>query len=588
MARGKKKTRTPSGHQRRSYWLPILLGATALGFLAGALVIHLFPGKGRTSPDAGRTPAPPAIFPAFTDVTTRAGVRFQHQAGSTGKFYYPEVMGAGCAFFDFDGDGNQDIYLVNGNLLPPDSPSKEFTNVLLRNKGDGTFEDVTERAGVGDPSYGQGCCTADYDGDGDQDLYVTNFGPNVLYRNKGNGTFERVEGILSDPGWGQACAFFDADGDGHLDLYLQNYLVYSLEKRQDWYVSIGGKRVLDYCSPSGYNGQQDRLFRNLGDGTFRDITTECGIVAPEGTGMGLACSDLDGDGDLDIAVSNDSRPNFYFQNDGKGHFTECALVLGLGFNSEGGTEAFMGIDVGDYDGDLLQDLVIPSLRTQGFSLYRNLGSMFRDVSGPTGVDAATSSVTGFAPVFLDYDSDGDLDLFFTAGEVRMGRTPAGAGASFNERYAMADLLLENRNASFVNVSNLAGGCFQERRVSRACSPGDFDNDGDPDLLVTAMNGEAVLLRNDTKGGNWIGFRLEGMPPNRDAVGARLYLTAGGRTLLRENYAGGSYLGQRDRRQLFGLGEVRRIDALRVRWPGGEESSYRDLEINRYHTLRQEN
>jgi hypothetical protein len=495
-------------------------------------------------------------------------------------------MGAGCAFFDFDDDGRLDIYLVNGNRLPPDAPSAAVTNVLYRNNGDGTFTDVTALAGVGDPSYGQGCCAADYDGDGDQDLYVTNYGPNVLYRNRGDGTFDEFDGGVADAGWGQSCAFFDADGDGDLDLYLQNYLIYSLDNHEKWYISIGGKRVLDYCSPSGYRGEQDRLFLNLGNGTFRDGTRSSGITAPRGTGMGLACADMDNDGDPDIVVANDSRPNFFFLNLGNGKFTECALSYGLAYNSEGGTEAFMGIDVGDYDGDGWLDLAIPCLRREGFNLFRNLGKMFSEVSVVTGLDAATSAVTGFSPVFIDYDNDGDLDLFCTAGEVRMGRTPA-VGGSFEERYAMQDLLLENRDGRFVNVTPFAGPDVQGRQVSRACSAGDYDNDGDLDLLVTAMGGPVRLLRNDTRGGAWIGFRLEGRPPNRDAVGARLRLVAGGRAQVRELYAGGSYLGQRDRRQLFGLAGAGEVEELRVRWPGGEERIYRDLEINRYHTLRQE-
>ncbi len=589
-----KKKRVRREVRKLSVAVPIV-AAVALGFGGAAMVILLF-GNGagdkaeRKDPVTEETTSgsgtPPLLSakPIFTDVTEAAGIRFRHEAGSTGKFYYPEVMGAGCAFFDADGDGDLDIYLVNGNRLPPAVPSPEIINVLYRNNGDGTFADVTAQAGVGDASYGQGCCAADYDGDGDQDLYVTNFGPNVLYRNEGGGSFKAVQGTLADPGWGQACAFFDADGDGDLDLYLQNYLEYSLEDREEWYVMIGGERVLDYCSPSGYRGQQDRLYQNQGDGTFRDVTRHSGIVAPEGTGMGLVCADLDDDGDQDIMVSNDSRPNFYFENDGQGRFTERGLRRGLAYNGEGGTEAFMGIDVGDFDGDCLLDVVIPCLRTEGFNLFRNLGSMFRDVSVSTGVDGATSSVTGFAPAFLDYDRDGDLDLFFTAGEVRMGRTTAGAGTSFWDRYAMRDILLENRQGRYVNVSGSAGPHFRQRGVSRACSRGDYDNDGDIDLLITAMNGEARLLRNDTEGGHWIGFTLRGTPPNRDAVGARLRLTAGGRTQVSEIIAGGSYLGQADRRVLFGLGDATQVKELFVRWPDGNERRYGDLAIDQYHEV----
>jgi len=526
------------------------------------------------------------VAPAFTDVTAEAGIHFRHEAGSNGNFYYPEVMGAGCAFFDADNDGNLDIYLVNGNYLPPDAPSADLTNALYRNNGDGTFRDVTRRAGVGDPTYGQGCCAADYDGDGDQDLYVTNLGPNRLYRNQGDGTFALVERAAADPEWGQACAFFDADGDGDLDLYVQNYLVYSLEDQMDddWFVMIDGEKVGDYCGSGAFEGQQDRLYRNEGDGRLVDVTAEAGIVAPGGTGMGLLCADLDDDGDQDVVVTNDNQANFYFQNDGAGHFTDVALMQGLACNWSGGVEAFMGVDAADVNGDGLLDLAVPCLRTQGFNLFQNLGATFSDVSVVVGLDAATSPFEGFAPVFLDYDSDGDHDLYFTTGATIMGN--AGAATSFRNRYAMRDLLLENRGNEFVDVTDAAGPPLDHVAVSRACAAGDYDNDGDLDLLITALNDRARLLRNDTHGGHWIGFALTGRPPNRDAVGAKLWLTAGGRVRVSLIVAGGSYLAQRDRRVLFGLGPLTKVDRLLVRWPDGEETVHRNLQVDRYHELRQ--
>ena len=295
---------------------------------------------------------------------------------------------------------------------------------------------------------------------------------------------------------------------------------------------------------------------------------------------------LESAGDLDIAVSNDSRPNFFFRNDGKGRFTESALTLGLAYDWEGSTEAFMGIDVGDYDNDGLLDLAVPSLRTEGFSLFRNLGGFFTDVSIATGIDACTSSVTGFAPVFLDYDNDGDLDLFFSTGEVRMGRAGSGAAGSFRDRYAMCDLLLENRNGKFVDVSSFAGPAFRHRDISRATSAGDYDNDGDLDLLITSMNGKARLLRNDTKGGHWIGFRLIGKSPNRDAIGARIVLETAGRKQLREIIGGGSYLGQRGRRLLFGLGGARTVSKVTIRWPDGSRTVKTNLKADRYYVVEQ--
>lgn len=582
----------------RSRLAATFFASAAAGLALGlGVVFALRPGRGPggapgAAPGAGAVPEPAGVpasspsgsAPRFADVTAEAGIRFVHEAGNRGRFYYPEVMGAGCAFLDYDGDGRLDIYFVNGNLLPPSAPSPQIRNALYRNEGGGRFRDVTDEAGAGDAGYGQGCASADFDGDGDEDLYVTNYGPNVLYRNRGDGTFERLEGVLADPGWGQSCAFFDADGDGDLDLYLQNYLEYSLEDREDWYVTVGGRRVLDYCSPSGYRGQEDRLFRNDGGASFTDVTLESGIAVPEGTGMGLVAFDFDSDGDLDIAVANDSRPNFFFVNEGRGRFRECGLAVGFAYNAEGGTEAFMGVEAGDYDGDGRLDLAVPALRNQGFNLFRNEGGSFRDVSAPAGLDAATGGVTGFAPVFLDYDLDGDLDVFFSAGEVRMGRTEAVGEASFEERYAMRSVLLENRGGRYVDVSAFAGSFFLEKRISRAVAAGDFDDDGRTDLLVTAMGGRPALLRNETAGGNWIGFRLVGKPPNTNAIGARLSLVVRGRVLVREISSGGSYLGQRDRRVVFGLGKETRFDALLVRWPSGRTSEHSPLEIRRYHTL----
>ena len=488
-----------------------LLVGLAVGFLWPLLFNHKIQ-EPSTTPPAPQG-QPPKITPSFTDVTQQAGIVFQHDAGSSGHYYYPEVMGAGCAVFDADGDGLLDIYFVNGNRLPPDPPSPAITNKLYKNQGDGTFSDITEHSGAGDTAYGQGCCAADYDGDGDQDLFVTNYGPNVFYRNQGRGIFEKVPDMCADDGWGQSCAFFDADLDGDLDLYLQNYIVYKLEDAEAWYVTIGNEKVLDYCGPSGYIGQQDRFYRNAGDGTLVDDTEGSGIILPKGTGMGLVCADFDDDGDPDVVVTNDSRPNFFLRNNGQGRFTDDALSMGIAYNREGGMEAFMGVDAGDFDGDGHLDLAVPCLSTEGFSLFKNCGTYFTDISLTTGIEAATSAVTGFSPVFLDYDSDGDLDLFFTTGEVRMGRTSPTVGKTLQERYAMQDVLLENRDGRFVNITAAAGAALAQRAISRACAAFDYDNDGDTDLLITAMNGKARLLRNDTQGGHWIGFQLTGPAPN---------------------------------------------------------------------------
>ena len=532
-------------------------------------------------PPGGSRPGQRPAAPRFVDVTTAAGIAFRHENGHTGKYKYLEIMGAGVGVFDYDGDGLLDLYFVNGNHI--DAPhSAAITNHLYRNNGDWTFTDVTDKAGVGDAAYGQGCCTGDFDKDGDEDLYVSNFGPNLLYCNQGDGTFRDVAPAagLADPGWGQSCSFLDYDADGQLDLYVQNYLQWDPAEVVEAYIYVAGRKVLDYPSPLGFPGSPDRLFRNSGNGTFQDVTKEAGLYQPTGKGMGVACADLNDDGHIDIFVANDTMENFLFFNRGDGTFEEAGLIAGVAYNRMGVPEASMGVDVGDCDGDGQLDLIVPCYRSQFFTLYRNRGGRFEDDSATSGLAEATGRATGFNGNFLDYDNDGDLDLFFTAGGVRANED-APPDASYQRRYGMPDLLLANDGQGhFADVSAAAGPYFQEARIGRGAATGDLDNDGDLDIVISNLADRAVVLRNETPGGHWITFELIAAGGSRNPIGADVWIEAGGRRRRSYVHGGVTYLSQNDRRVHFGLGDTTRVDRVEIRWPSGARQLLENLAVDR--------
>ena len=516
----------------------------------------------------------------LTDVTRQAGITFTHTSGVTGKYSYLEIMGGGVALFDHDGDGWLDIYFVNGNHILS-APSPEITNVLYRNNRDGTFTDVTQAAGVGDSSYGQGCCAADYDNDGDQDLYVTNFGPDRLYRNEGGGRFVDVTAAagIDNPRFGQSCAFADFDADGRLDIYVQNYITYSVDEARSANRS-------EYPTPLDFPGSADLLYHNNGDGTFTDVTQAAGINRPGGRGMGLACVDFDGDRDIDIFVANDAMENYYFTNNGDLTFTEQSIGSGLAYNREGVSESSMGVDVGDVNGDGTFDIVCPALRAEGCKLYSNRGTFFEDVSRATRLIAATRAFTGFSPNLLDVDNDGDLDLFLCNGGVATN-LGVGTGAPYVERYGVRDLLLLNDGTgSFDPVGSVAGAHFDRALIGRGSATGDLDNDGDLDLVICNLDGPAVVLRNDAPRRRWITLDLVPGKGNQVAIGAKVRLTAAGRTQSAVVPAGGSYLSLSDRRLHFGLGDAERIDRIDIDWPDGSSQSLADVATDRFLTIQQ--
>jgi hypothetical protein len=571
-----------SPSSKSSVW-PIA-AALGAGVLAGVIVFHR------------RAPAPPASSPTaaapvtaspfrFTDVTAESGVRFQHTNGGTGRYRYPEILGAGVALFDYDGDGDLDLYLVNGNRLggPPD-PS--VRSMLYRNDGAGHFTDVTDSAGVGVAGYGQGVCTGDVDGDGHVDLFVTLFGGRRFFRNRGDGTFESREKAagLVDEGWGQSCAFLDFDGDGRLDLYVLNYLTYSIDMPQERFITLGGKKVLDYLGPQPFKGAASRLYRNRGDGTFVDVTRTAGLLQADGKGMGLAAVDFDGDNRTDIFQANDGVADFLFHNLGGGRFEEIGLAAGVAVGGDGHPKSSMGVDAGDVDNDGDLDLAVPVVRTEVYSLYRNEGALFVDASWESGLAGPTGRVTGFSPHFVDFDDDGDLDLFFTNGEVQTRET-LGADADALARFGTpATILANDGQGHFSDAGKGAGAYFERALIGRGAAAGDIDGDGDVDLVISHCGGPAVVLRNDSPRGHWITVSVRQPGGNREAIGAKVWLEAGGRKQYREVAGGGGYLSSNDRRLHFGLGPAAQVDRLEVRWPDGARETREHLPVDRVYAL----
>jgi len=525
--------------------------------------------------------------PVFVDVTAASGIDFVHENGQSGEFQYLEIMGGGVALFDYDRDGRLDIYFVNGNRIGSDA-SPEIRNRLYRNEGDLRFTDATERAGVGDAGYGQGCCAGDYDGDGDDDLYVTNHGPNVLYQNAGDGTFTEVAKAagVDDAGWGQSCSFLDYDLDGDLDLYVQNYLTLAPGEGKGSEIRVGNEIVRDYPSPIGFRGSPDRLLRNDGGDKFTDVTRESGLFQADGKGMGVACADFDQDGHVDIFVANDSAPNFYFRGLPGGKFVEDGLIAGVAFNDAGVPEASMGVDIGDYDRDGRMDLIVPCLARQFFTLYRNAGERFVDVSVPSGLARATARATGFNASFLDYDDDGDLDIFFANGGVRANEL-APASASYIERYGIADILVANDgNGRFVDASADAGPYFASARIGRGSATGDLDGDGDVDVVISNLADRPVVLRNDTAGGHWLALELVDRRGRRNPFGARLRVVAGEVTQHAVVHGAVSYLSQSERRPRFGIGSASAASEVEIIWPGGVRQMLRDVAADQVLVVRE--
>ena len=507
----------------------------------------------------------------YREVTAEAGIDFHHYNGAQGEYYYVETFGAGAAFFDADKDGWQDLYLVNGAYLSGEYPSTMPTNQFYRNKTNGTFVDQTAESGADDQSYGMGCAAGDFDNDGDQDLYISNFGPNVMLKNDGLGHFEDITKKVGvgDGRWGTSTGFLDFDNDGDLDLFVTNYVYFSLKSN----ISCVRGTLNFYCEPTTYEPIADVLYRN-DEGRFVDVTKRAGIRAT-GRGLGVAFSDSDLDGDTDIYVANDGMPNFLYQNGG-GRFIEIGLDAGVQFNEDGHAEAGMGVDFGDFDNDGFADLYVTNYSRETNTLYWNDGSgRFADFTAHLGLGEPSYLPLGFGTKFMDFDNDSDLDIFVGNGHVVDNITQL----DNDLYYAQPDQMLRNQDgAHFEDVSTQLGADFVVKGATRAAASADFDNDGDLDLLVTIVAQQPRLLRND--GGNsqhWIVLDLVGAN-QKDALGTRVTVTAGGTQQIRERQSGGSYLASHDPRLHFGLGTALRAD-IEIRWPNGQLQNFVDIRVD---------
>ncbi len=515
----------------------------------------------------------------FTDVTEAAGISFQHVAGMTGRKHIAETMGSGAAFLDFDGDGDLDAYLVQSGYLPDERPDGNPGGTLYENLGDGSFRDVTDAAGVAnDDGYGMGIAAADCDNDGDQDIYITNYGPNVLYRNNGDGTFEDVTHAagVGDERWGASAAFLDVDNDGLLDLFVVNYLKAPLDMAPCR--NADDPTLLEYCHPRLFEGVGDVLYRNNGDGTFEDISEAAGVVNPiEGRGLGIAVGDYNNDGRPDVYVANDTTRNFLYENNGDGTFTDVSLLAGCGYNGMGLPEGGMGVDFGDIDDDGWLDLVSVHSTSETNTLYQNMQGFFMDITAASAVGRPSLPMTAFGTNFADFDNDGMLDLFVVDGHVQ----DVIALLDDAHTYPQRDQVFRGVGGGrFEEASEESGDYFGQMHVGRGAAFGDIDNDGDVDVLISNSNQPAILLRND--GGsdnNWLRVALEGSASNRDGIGARVTVMVNGATRIAEVQSGSSYCSASDRRLLFGLGDATGVDRLHVAWPSGRESDFANLPAN---------
>ena len=504
----------------------------------------------------------------FVDVTQEAGIHWKHVDGRSGQKYFMETLGSGAAFFDYDADGDPDLYFVNGAPLPGYVSQEIPTNCLYRNNGDGTFTDVTEKAGVGDTSYGHGCAIGDYNNDGQLDLYVTNYGTNRLYRNNGDGTFTEVaeSAGVTEPRWSSSCAFADYDQDGNLDLYVVNYIVFDIDENP--WCGLKEKGIRAYCEPDNFIAQSDTLYRNNGDGTFTDVTKTAGIYNTTGKGLGVVWGDYNNDGTPDIYVANDSTENLFYHNNGDGTFEEIGFMVGVALSEDGVAENGMGTAFGDYNNDGWLDLTVTNYAEQTNTLYHNdADGFFTDATATTKTAQITYPYLGWATAFIDYDNDGYQDLFVANGHLHENLAELGQEGTYGQR----NLLFRNNNANgtFTEVSETLGPGMQLADVSRGATFADYDLDGDIDIVVTNSNAAPRLLRND--GGNrknYLQIRLTATKGSTDAIGARVKITTGKRIQTREVRSGDGYLSQRDLTLHFGIGDSEEVDGIEVRWQDG--------------------
>jgi enediyne biosynthesis protein E4 len=542
------------GKARRCLWL-----------LAAALVISA---------------APPVSKVQFTDITAQAGIKFVHNAGKTGKKYLPETLGSGAAFFDADGDGWIDILLVNGKDWTP--RGRHTTAALYRNNHDGTFTDITRGSGLDVEIYGIGVAVADFDNDGRDDVYITALEGDRLFHNEGNGKFKDVTAAsgIKNANFGTSAAWLDYDRDGKLDLFVANYVQWT-EKGDVW-CSLDGK-VKSYCTPESYKGTSSRLFHNLGGGRFEDVTNKAGLGDPTSKSLGVTILDFDNDGWPDIFVSNDTQPNKLYHNNKNGTFSEKGVSAGVAYGEDGVARGAMGVDWADYDRTGRADLLVGNFSNQMLGLYHNEGNgLFVDEAPRSSVGRESLLSLSFGVFFFDYDLDGYPDILAANGHIEeeIGRVQP------KIKYQEPPLLFRNLGAKkFENVSNAVGADFQKPLVGRGAIYGDFDHDGDLDVLITSNSGPAHLYRND--GGNrnkWISIRTIGTKSNRDGIGASVAISSASGKQWNAVRSGSSYASQSDMALVFGLGQDPVVNSIEVTWPGGTKQKFANVPANQFITI----
>jgi hypothetical protein len=524
----------------------------------------------------------------LVDVASEAGLDLVNVSGGPSKDFIVDANGNGAGWFDYDNDGDLDALIVNGSTRERFAKGGDPMVALYQSDGQGRFRNVTEAAGLTRRGWGAGTCIADYDNDGFQDAYVTAFGPDALYRNNGNGTFADVtrRAGVEDNRWSTGCAFADYDHDGDLDMYVATYVRFD-EKTIPGRGTTGNCRFMAtdvFCGPTRLPGEADMLYQNNGDGTFTDVSARAGIVDPGYYGFGVVFTDLNDDGWPDIYVANDSVPNFFFRNRKDGTFVEEGLAAGLAVSGDGRAQAGMGVDAGDVNGDGLPDIVVTNFSHDHNTLYENgPPGLFADKSYVTGLAATAGPYLGWGTGFIDLDQDGRLDIFIANGHVYPEVDKQGLGT----RYLQRKQVFMNAGGKLRHATTEIGGGLLLERSSRGAAFGDYDNDGDTDILVINMNDRPTLLRNDTVTANhWIGLRLIGTRSNKDGVGARLTVQTGTRRQRTEVRGDGSYISHNDVRARLGLGNATRVDRIEIRWPSGAVDTATALAADRYYVARE--
>jgi enediyne biosynthesis protein E4 len=542
-------------------------------FLAGAASLVAWPAM------AGQRARTPGF--RLTDVTNQAGIAFRHNNGSAGDKLLPETLGSGCAFLDYDADGWQDILFVDGCDWPAARRRRKSSLRLYRNNRNGTFTDVTQAAGLDIELYGMGVAVGDFNNDGFPDVFITCVGQNRLFRNTGKGTFvdvTRASGLAERTGFSTSALWFDYNRDGLLDLFVCNYVKWSRE--HDVFCSLDGKQK-SYCTPEAYRGDTCWLFRNRGNGTFEDVTATSGVFDTSSKSLGVAMLDVDQDGWPDLVVANDTQPNKLYRNLRNGTFKDVALETGVAFNSDGKARAGMGVDAGDMDNSGRDSIAFTNFENEMAGLYRQTRpGVFEDVALKSGIGQPSRATLGFGCLFADLDLDGQLDLIVANGHI----DETVRGIQGNVGYAQAPHLFMNQGGGhFIDQASAVGDDFAQPKVGRGLACGDFDRDGDIDLLLTSNNGLARLYRNDRPAGNKsIRFHLRGTESNRDAIGATVRLFHGGTSQSRMVRSGSSYLSQSELAVTFGVGARDRIDRVTIAWPNGRIEEFKNVAAGRAH------